>query len=397
MLLMGGGFSIAAQEHGDDNAVLQLPSDSQNILDSSSYNGYLEAFQGTLTEQSSLLDEFENTDFVSGLYIEDLVEFMERNEDILRRQSELIESFQQLVEDNWDDLTEDEQIALMESIQDLLIRQSDQLVVFELDLKRIWCSLSSSEKQNFLDSFQDLLMRESILLVKFEDVLHRKQTLEYEEQNNEESWFEFLSCFEDLVRRQSKLLASYEDMLKVDCRVLILEKHVDKPVVFPGNTVTYTYEVRNVGNVSLTNMQIWDSRLGPISGGFRLDPNESRSFSKSTSFQAIRAYTVCNVARVIGIDDKGFLFGDTSPLICVNITMPKLQSANILLGNQTAFAVYSGDPAEAINEFNVSLNQTLDKSEYGQTNREDIYGGDQSSRAFGYSSKASSKVNIVVR
>ena len=55
---------------------------------------------------------------------------------------------------------------------------------------------------------------------------------------------------------------------------IVLHKSADRSTAKVGDTVTYSYEMRNTGDVSLSNLVLVDSRLGPSRWGVStLAPN----------------------------------------------------------------------------------------------------------------------------
>ncbi|NRT14925.1 putative repeat protein (TIGR01451 family)/gliding motility-associated-like protein [Flavobacterium sp. 28A] len=83
-----------------------------------------------------------------------------------------------------------------------------------------------------------------------------------------------------------------------------------------GETITYTFEVSNIGNVSVTGIKITDPIVAVTGGPIALDPNQKNT----TTFNATYALTqadidaakVTNTAIASGLTPKGITVSDTS-------------------------------------------------------------------------------------
>lgn len=71
-----------------------------------------------------------------------------------------------------------------------------------------------------------------------------------------------------------------------------------------GETLTYRYVVRNIGNATLTNVAVTDDQLGSVGSVSQLAPGHSVSFSKDRSLRAAHVW-VTNTATVTGEDPSG--------------------------------------------------------------------------------------------
>ncbi|MGZ4127955.1 MAG: DUF7507 domain-containing protein, partial [Actinomycetota bacterium] len=72
----------------------------------------------------------------------------------------------------------------------------------------------------------------------------------------------------------------------------------------PGDTVTYTYVVKNTGDVTLTNVTVTDDKLGTIATGLTLDPGESVTLHKTVKLPNAAGLLV-NVGTATGTDTLG--------------------------------------------------------------------------------------------
>lgn len=182
------------------------------------------SFEELLRNQSILLESFEDLLQEVPQTAMDNYTFITSFEDLLRRQTELYSSFESLLTTTdgttWaDDLQSvEDQEKFLNSYEDLLRREARLFSSFEAKLKASWLSLAglpvmpgrnNSPQLEFLASFEDLLKRQVNLLKSFE-------TLEKQlnESVSNESKVNFLASFEDLLRRQASLLSSFEDLLK---------------------------------------------------------------------------------------------------------------------------------------------------------------------------------------
>ncbi|GAB4281401.1 MAG: hypothetical protein Kow0056_16720 [Coriobacteriia bacterium] len=77
-----------------------------------------------------------------------------------------------------------------------------------------------------------------------------------------------------------------------------ITKSANTTQVAEGGTVTYTYTVRNTGDVTLVDLAVGDDMLGEVFSGISLDPGEQHQQTK----QAQLSTTTTNVATVTGRD-----------------------------------------------------------------------------------------------
>jgi hypothetical protein len=329
-----------------------------------------------MENQSLRLEGFTAYDIADPQLREACICSLDEYENQLRRNAVLVASLEELLIEEWPNLDEEERFHLTASLEDLLRRQSARLDRFQSYLKRFYCLLTPSNKKKFLDSYEDLLKRQANLLLGFEDLLHLQQTI------GQNSMIGFLESFEDLIRRQAKLLESFEDMLKVNCHVLKIHKYVNKCGIGPGQEVIYNYVVSNTGNYTVEGIRIIDDQLGIVARGFILGPYESRTFSKPTVLDVRCGTTVCNQARVFGVDPNGFTVSSLSNRLCIRIPCGARNQDSIDLGKQRSLA-FSSDPARASNSVEIKKNQNINcSSNIDSQNEIKIKTGDQFAGAF---------------
>jgi hypothetical protein len=92
-------------------------------------------------------------------------------EDLLRRQSEGLGSFECLLNVGWGNFTPEQQLAFLGSFEDLLRRQAERLESFEDLLHASFSQLTPQQQVTFLQSFEDLLRRQAERLESFEELL----------------------------------------------------------------------------------------------------------------------------------------------------------------------------------------------------------------------------------
>lgn len=234
------------------------------------------------------------------------VGFIQSLEDLLRSQASLLSSFEFLMHETPTNLTDT--LMFLDSFEDLLRRQAVLFDGFDAMLKLKWCYMEKEEQQSFLASFEDLLERETYLLQRFK--MHLK-----------EDWNEFplenktklLASFEDLLRRQCSLFKSYEELFMIKCGGITIEKFVDKPLVDPGEEVTYTYVIHNYYPVAVYDIFVSDDKLGDLTRNLSLEPGETTSFNVTTEIYE----DTCNLATVMGRTQGGVVVEDQSNLVCV--------------------------------------------------------------------------------
>ncbi len=88
-------------------------------------------------------------------------------------------------------------------------------------------------------------------------------------------------------------------------------------VTDPGDVIHYAFEIRNLGNVTLTNFQVTDVKVGPVSGTLAALPPgaiNATAFSANYTITAadLTAGTVTNSATVVAKTPKNVTVTDTS-------------------------------------------------------------------------------------
>lgn len=236
------------------------------------------------------------------------VGFIQSLEDLLRSQAGLLSSFEFLMHQTPTNLTDT--LMFLDSFEDLLRRQAVLFDGFEAMLKLKWCSMEKEDQQTFLASFEDLLKRQAYLLHRFK--LHLKEDwCKFPPENKTR----FLASFEDLLRRQCNLFKSYEELFLMKCGGITIEKFVDRPLVDPGEEVTYTYVIRNYYPLAVYDIFVSDDKLGDLTRNLSLQPGESTSFNVTTELYE----DTCNLATVMGKTSTGVVVEDQSNLVCVVI------------------------------------------------------------------------------
>lgn len=229
-------------------------------------------------------------------------------EDLLGDEANLLSSFEYLIHNT--PTTVGEKIGFLYSFDDLLRRQTVLFSGFQDLLKAHWSSMDIEEQEKFLGSFKDLLKRESTLYYSLEGL-------------NEESWkdipterrIELLESFGDLLKKQANLLITYEELLKDKVGGLTVTKSVNKPIIDPGETATFTYVIKNWYKKAEKDIVIIDDKLGTIENNVSLGPGESKSFTKSVNLWD----DSCSTATVLGKDPDGNIVGDDSDLVNVRV------------------------------------------------------------------------------
>ncbi len=317
-------------------------------------------------------------------------EFLDDYESQLRHQAELLDSFEDLLINEWPNLSEEQRISLTASLEDLLRREAILLNEFQSCLKKFYCLLPPSSKKKFLNSYEDLLKREANLLLGFEDILHLQQTIRHS------SMIAFLESFEDLIRRQAMLLDSFEDFLKVNCNILKIHKSVDKCGFRPGQKATYNYVISNTDNFTIVDIKIVDDHLGKVIEGITLGPYETKTFSKSTILdEDVPGGTkICNRARVFGVDPKGFTVSSLSNMVCIRLICEAVNYDSVNLGDQRSLAL-SSDLAKADNFIEIEKDQKTNCAKnVDSRNAEKIKVGNQFAAAF-QSGRAKNSIKII--
>jgi hypothetical protein len=290
-------------------------------------------------------------------------------EDLLRGESNLLSSFESLL--NSTDTTVDERVMFLDSFEDLLRRQAVLFSGFESLLKSQWYNLDCEEQRKFLYSFEDLLHREMALYSSFNNLTQESWgSISREEQ------VKLLGSFEDLLRRQSNLLKSFEDLFKMTYGGLTLEKYADKTCVYPGDTVTYRYVLKNWYNGAMSNVTVVDSQLGIIARRINLAPGELRTLSRTARLTGC----TCNIAKAYGGGPCGEMLYEESNMVCVELIKVGRNVDVITTGRQETLTAGS-DPPSAFNTVDIKKNQKSACSEDTVLyNLENIQLGDQTSK-----------------
>jgi len=344
-----------------------------------------------LLENQSHQLESQETDTLNPQSTFDCVRSLGDYESRLRDRAVRLANIEYQLKEEWPEWNVDERINKTKCLEDLLRRQSVLLYDFQSHLEKKYCRFSISDKNKFLHSFEDLLDREANLLEGFEGFLHQLQNVQDKYQ------IDFLASFEDLIRRQAVLLNLYDDLLKTKCNELEIYKYVIRcGEIRCGQTIKYTYVIKNICNCTVKDIKIIDDRLGVIAEGISLKPYETKVFTKSTALIYPPGTMVCNTASVFGVDPDGFNISDTSNPVCITIAEPVTNHNfdSINLGNQKTVAIAS-DPAIAENSIIIKKNQNGKRgSNYDSANRDTIGVGDQLAGAY-QSSKASNNIRII--
>jgi LPXTG-motif cell wall-anchored protein len=97
--------------------------------------------------------------------------------------------------------------------------------------------------------------------------------------------------------------------LLVICPAIQITKTVDPKSGNPGDTVTYTYVVKNVGDTTLYDVSVDDDVIGHIGDIARLDPGDSVTLTKDFVLPA-GSPVVTNVGTATGTDVLGHQVSD---------------------------------------------------------------------------------------
>jgi hypothetical protein len=342
-----------------------------------------------LVNQSRQMDLNDTVFFADRQSIEPHISSLSAYESLLRERAIRLAQFELRLKEIWPRLSLKERVDITENLEGLLRHQAILIYDFQYQLKKKFCFFSIREKKKFLDSFEDLLHRDAALLLGFEDFLHHLQNAP------EEDKIEFLASFEDLIRRQAILLEIYEDLLKTKCNILIINKYVSRCDCYrSGQTITYTYVIKNACNCTIEGIKIVDSRLGVIVEGISLGPYETKYFRNSTVLKYPPDAVVCNTAQAWGIDPNGFTTISESNEVCIRMCAPPKtkNQESLKLGNQTALAVAS-DSATAENNILIKKNQNGCENK-DSANQMAIRVGDQLAASY-RSSKGANNIKIV--
>jgi len=243
----------------------------------------MSSYEDLLRSQTLLIGSFENLLKNTTLNSSMSYMFLDSFDDLARREQDGIYSFEDLVSQQWTDICFLQQIELTKSFEDLLRREAIILSSNEDLLKRGFCKLNPGQKKELLDRFEARLKSEVVLLKKFEDWLHYQQMIE-ENSRLYDTWMAFLSSFEDLIRRQSNLLDSFETLMKIDCtdKYINVTKSANPLVidVAAGDQVSYTYIVENMNRTySIKDIVVKDSLRGDVGTIALLAPVASQTLT----------------------------------------------------------------------------------------------------------------------
>ena len=279
------------------------------------------SYEDLLRNQTYLIESFENLLKNTTLNSSMSYIFLDSFDDLAKRQQLGLYSFEDVVSFEWSTLTDAQIIELTKSFEDLLRRQAVILTSNEDLLKRGFCELD--QKQELLDRFEARLKEEVVLLKKFEDWLHYQQMIEG---TDYETWMAFLASFEDLIRRQSNLLDSFEMLMKIDCtsEYINVTKSAQPLDVDAGATVTYTYTITAKSTYPIQNVVVKDSLWGEVGTIALLVKDTPQILTVTKPFGCVDCNNcmcnVCNFATVCGevITVNGnFTVCDVSNLVCV--------------------------------------------------------------------------------
>jgi uncharacterized repeat protein (TIGR01451 family) len=87
-------------------------------------------------------------------------------------------------------------------------------------------------------------------------------------------------------------------------------KTASRPSITPGQTVTYTYKVTNIGDVTLFDVSVNDDKLGHICSIPRLDVGETETCTKDFTAPESKLGPLTNVVVAAGKDETGFRVED---------------------------------------------------------------------------------------
>jgi len=253
-------------------------------------------------------------------------------------------------------LDQSQRIKLSSSFEDLLRRQSNILSSNDDLLKMGFCKLSADNKTLFLRNFESRIEYEQSLLISFTNLIDRQGNLKTSEV---QVWNSFLASLEDLIRRQSRILASFQELSKFSCdgSYLTLSKNVNTTSVSSGGHVRYNITVANTGDKNITNITINDYILGVIQGppGITLEPGKNKTYSNITKLTCDYCNNcqcvVCNFAIACGnvTGTPQIPICTVSNDVCVNVS--QLSSGHIYPGlmneNPVPLAVVAQSSATA--------------------------------------------------
>jgi hypothetical protein len=265
----------------------------------------ISSYEDLLRSQTLLIESFENLLKNTTLNSSMSYMFLDSFDDLARREEDGLYSFEDLVSQQWTDICFLQRVELTKSFEDLLRREATILTSNEDLLKRGFCKLNPEQKKELLDRFEARLKSEAGLLKKFEDWLHYQQMIE-ENSKLYDTWMAFLSSFEDLIRRQSNLLDSFETLMKIDCNETYLNvtKSADSLDV-QGENVTYTYTVTATeSGFDVKDIAVKDSIWGEVGTIALLKAGTSQEIMVTKSLSCADCDNcqckVCNFATACG-------------------------------------------------------------------------------------------------
>jgi hypothetical protein len=287
----------------------------------------ISSYEDLLRSQTLLIESFENLLKNTTLNSSMSYAFLSSFDDLAKRQQDGIYSFEDLVSQQWTDICFLQHVELTKSFEDLLRREATILTSNEELLKRGFCKLNPGQKKELLDGLEARLKSEVVLLKKFEDWLHYQQMIE-ENPNLRDTWMAFLGSFEDLIRRQSNLLDSFETLMKIDCNdtYINVTKSSDLLNVQAGDLVTYTYAVTATeSGFDIKDIVVKDSLWGEAGTIALLKGGTSREITVTKPLSCADCDNcqckVCNFATACGevITVNGnFTVCDVSNEVCVD-------------------------------------------------------------------------------
>lgn len=109
---------------------------------------------------------------------------------------------------------------------------------------------------------------------------------------------------------------AYLDVIKP---AIALKKTPSPPAIYRGDTVTYTYEVTNAGNIALSAITLGDDKVSPLyeSGDTNGDGNLDLAETWKYTATATPTNTITNIATVKGTDPLGKVVSDTKKVTVV--------------------------------------------------------------------------------
>ncbi len=208
------------------------PNTSNNTATTSTYvleAGYgkvaaIESFEDLLHRQSSLLFSFQDLLNQVPEGAEENYTFITSFEQLLRTQAKETAGFEELLLNEsgsgWDnDFTSANRTDLLRSYESMLRDEAYLFAGFNVKIRNSWESIDNytpdgltlDAQTQFIASFEDLLKRQTRLYHGFE-LLFKKIDVNAEPQTHEDQ-VAFLASFEDLLRVESNLLMGFQDLL----------------------------------------------------------------------------------------------------------------------------------------------------------------------------------------